>query len=266
MFAFNPVVLHAHRRAQSAERWPLLRSCPSTFAVRLVRYLDSLSDLQIDALLDQWEAHDALPRVEHKSMTDAETALKQFPAIEAYNAAITEPGRSIMTVPIKTAAGSLADIGGNLDDWAKMFQIEPEGIRLDPPLVQNLEDLVPVVPATLRKVLAEAARLGFAAEAQKISSEETWYVGRIENWDVAIDVRFASNKGLSGGKQIDYNLWVKPLGGKRLFVQGYETIWKLPTQWNYLTVENAERSVKHLVQLAMLVVAFVKAQDLTGQR
>jgi hypothetical protein len=258
MIAIDPIHLHAHRRTETAEGWPMLRSCPNTSAVRLVRYLDSLTPSEINVLLNQWEAHDMQPKVDFKTIEEATAALERFPAIVAYNTAITRPVRSIMTLPIKTVAGSLADVGGNLEDWARVLHIEPDGMRLQPPLVESPQDLVPVAPRILRKALAEAASHGFDAEAQKVSPEETWYVSKINDWDVALDVTFVSNKGWNRSHQFDYAVWVKSPAGKRILLQGYESLWRIPTHWNYITAENVGRSTEHLVTLVKLMVSLVR--------
>ncbi len=236
----------------------MLRSCPNTSSVRLVRYLDSLSPAEIGALLVQWEAYDTQPKVEFKTAAEVATALERFPAIVAYNAAITRPARSIMTLPIKTVAGSLADVGGSLEDWAEMLHIKPEGMQLHPPLIENPQDLMPIGPRVLRKTLAEAAKRGFDAEAQKVTSEETWYVSKINDWDVALDVLFVSNKGWNRSHQFEYCLWVKSPAGKRVRLRGYESFWNIPSHWDYITVENVDRSTRHLVRLVKLIMSLIR--------
>ena len=250
--------MQAHRRAEATDGWPHLRSCPNTSAVRLLRFLDSLTRPEIVTLLDQWETHDALPKVEYATIDEAAAALERFPAIVAYNTAIAQPGRSIMTVPIKTVEGSLADIGGTLEDWARTFHLGPDGIRLHPPLVHNLADLVPVPPRILRKALADAAKLGFDADAQKVSAEESYYISKIDGWDVALDVSFVSNKGWNRSHQFDYGLWVKSPAGKRVRLDGYECLWRIPATWNYITVENVDRSASHLMRLVKLMLSLMR--------
>ena len=256
--AIDQDLVQAHRRAEAADGWPLLRSCPNTSAVRLLRYLDSLTEAEVAALLDQWETHDALPKVDYATIDEAAAALERFPAIVAYNTAITQPGRSIMTVPIKTVASSLSDIGGTLEDWARMFHLGPDGIRLHPPLVHNLADLVPVPPRVLRKVLEGAAKLGFDARAQKVDAEESWYISKIDGWDVALDVRYVSNKGWNRSHQFDYGLWVKSPAGNRGRLDGYEFLWKIPSTWNFITVENVDRSASHLMRLVRLMLSLMR--------
>lgn len=258
MVAIDQHLVQAHRRAEAAEGWPLLRSCPNTSAVRLVRYLDGLSKTEVGALLDQWETHDALPKVDYATIDEANAALDRFPAIVAYNTAIQQPGRSIMTVPIKTVAASLADIGGTLEDWARMFHLEPEGIRLHPPLVQDLADLVPVPPRVLRKTLAGSAKLCLDAREQKVDAEQSWYVSKIDDWDVALDILFVSNKGWKKNHQFDYGIWVKSPAGNRVLLAGYECLWKIPATWNYITVENVDRSVAHLMRLVKLMLSLTR--------
>jgi hypothetical protein len=259
--AIDQDLVWAHRRDEAAEGWPLLRSCPNTSAVHLVRYLDSLSKAEIGALLDQWETHDALPKVDYPTIDEAKAALQRFPAIVAYSTAVTQPGRSIMTVPIKTVAACLADIGGTLEDWARMFHLEPEGILLRPPLVQDLADLVPAPPRVLRKVLEGAAKLGFDARAERVDAEQSWYISKINGWDVALDVHFVSNKGWKKSHQFDYGLWVKSPAGNRVRLNGYESLWKIPSTWNFITVENADRSAAHLMRLVRLLQSLVQDEN-----
>ncbi|MCX7300838.1 MAG: hypothetical protein NTX73_10775 [Rhodobacterales bacterium] len=264
MAAFDQDLVQAHRRAEAADGWPLLRSCPNTSAVHLLRYLDSLTEAENAALLDQWEANDALPKVDFATIDEAAAALERFPALVSYRNAITQPGRSIMTLPIKTVAGSLADMGGSLQDWARRFDLGPEGIRLHPPLVRDLTDLVPVPPRVLRKVLEEAAKLGFDARAQKVDAEESWYISRINGWDVALDVVFVSSKGWRRTHQLDYGLWVKSPAGNRVRLNGYESLWRIPSTWNFITVENVDRSASHLMRLVRLMLNLVRDEDISG--
>ncbi len=258
MAAIDQELVQAHRRAEAAAGWQLLRSCPNTSAVGLVRYLDGLSQAEVAALLDQWEAHDALPEADHATIDETNAALARFPAMVAYNTAITQPGRSIMTVPIKTVAASLVDIGGTLEDWARMFHLGPEGVRLHPPLVRDIADLVSVPPRVLRQTLEGAAKLGFEAKAQKVDAEESWYISKIDGWDVALDVLFASNKGWKRSHQFDYGLWVKSPAGNRSRLDGYEALWKVPATWNYITVENADRSAAHLMRLVRVMLSLTR--------
>lgn len=259
--AIDQDLVRAHRRAEAADGWPLLRSCPNTSAVRLVRYLDSLSKAEIGSLLDQWETHDSLPKVDYATIDEANAALARFPAIVAYNTAITQSGRSIMTVPIKTVAASLADIGGTLEEWARMFHLEPEGILLRPPLVRELADLVPVPPRVLRKVLEGAAKLGFGARAERVDAEQNRYISKIDGWDIALDILFASNKGWKKDHQFDYGLWVKSPTGNRVRLNGYESLWKIPSTWNFITVENVDRSAAHLMRLVRLLKSLVRDEN-----
>ncbi|MFZ1728414.1 MAG: hypothetical protein WBO29_17080 [Albidovulum sp.] len=245
--------LNIHRAKQAAQGWPILRGCPNTSAVTCVAYLDGLSPDGVAALLSDWTAYEASTPPVAARIEVTRRHLNTFPVLAAYKSHLERNAwvRSVATVPIKVIAGVRKDPAfATLGDWAQQLGLSPDDLLPRPPLAQSLDDLVPIPPRDLRRKIAEMAHGLFGAQPERLNAELTRHAGRCGEWQIALDIYFARS-GARVMHQFDYSIWLKSPAGERVQVGGYERMWLLPNAWNYLTVENADRSVDllgHIVE------------------
>lgn len=250
--------LHAiqtHRRQQASAGWPILNAIPSTFVVQRLNYLESLSKSDVDALLDAWEAYDRDAEETGKDPSTARAAIDRFPALAAYisDAQATEDRRSASTLSVKLIAGVLQEPGLNtLEDWAAYLHMPPGAARLRPPLACSIDDLVPVPPRTLRSGLKRMLKARFGAESVRIGADHTRFEGSQGGCRVVVDALFAAGWSKMT-RQVDPHLSVVSPEGSVTLAGGYEALWAIPVQWDYLTVENCERSLTLLGDIIVLL-------------
>ncbi|MEM1274041.1 MAG: hypothetical protein AAGF88_09495 [Pseudomonadota bacterium] len=246
----DPNRIDAHRRDQAERGFPLLRACPNTSAMRLVRNLDRLGQAELMALFDQWAEYDRLCQTDAATPAAQMERLARFPVLAAFRKSTADllSEKSVSTLPVKTVAGALNDpqIGGRAAAWARFLQLPPEAAEFTTPHARHVDDLVPVKPRHLRVALKRGMEGRFAATEERLSTDTTRYIGRLRAWKIAVDIEFVSNRGWRRHHQFRYEIWLGPKGGGRLHVPGYEALWSVPAEWDYVTVENLERSVAAL--------------------
>ena len=79
---------------------------------------------------------------------------------------------------------------------------------------------------------------------------------------IIVDVTFARSGGLSI-HQFEYMLKAELLDGARGMLLSYETVWLIPSRWDYVTETNAARSIDHF---GSLIEACVKLTLTSGCR
>lgn len=137
---------------------------------------------------------------------------------------------------------------GGLAGWLQKTGIT--GLAAQPPenLVRDIGDLVPVkIPALRRLVKSAFARL-FSANARDIGSESWCYEGRLGESSLKVWIRYS---GRMGRPQLDYQVQVqckeRSLTAPNLC---FESVLGVGFgRWDYLTQDNAERSVDLLREL-----------------
>lgn len=254
--------IHAHRRAQSAEGWPILNALPNTFVVKRLLYLESLSAKDVAALLDDWEAYDCAVADAGNAAQDARATIHAYPAFAAYVAAAQPTGdvRGASTLSVKLVAKVLEDPGlSTLQDWAAFLALPPGGERLRPPLARSQDDLVPVPPRKIRAGLKAMMARRFGAESLRIGADHTRFEGSFDGHAVTLDALFAAGWS-KATRQVDPHLSVAAPDGANGLSGGYEALWSIPAQWDYLTEENWDRSLTLLGDLAVLLVRLVQGR------
>jgi hypothetical protein len=249
------VKLAAHREAEAAAGWPLLRRCPNTFAIRALRYLDTLGPADRRAFVDTFRVLDRArardPGTYHAAVMEQDLT----PVFAAYRAGLSGGGdrRGVATLPVKVVAALRRD--PVFTDYAAFARYvhwpEATALALHPPVLSGLDEIVPVLPRRLRKVMADRARQRLGAVPERLDSETTRLVGAHGEVKVALDISFAPG-GAKAMHQMDHMLWLGPPGGGRLRSAGYESLWLLPTSWDYITEGYAEAAADCLCDSAIL--------------
>ena len=252
MQRFCPHKLAEHRLEQARTRWPLLRGCPNTNAIRLVGYLDMLS---LETQLMLVRQFSELEAIEDESPSETINAqkkrLSQFPQLEAYFNDIAEGGkyRGIGKIPVKTIAGVRKDekVGG-IEGWADTVGMTAADLMPPEPHAVRLDDLVPVAPRKLRKRVARLMAEKFGAEEEKQDSETSIFKSRIGETEFFIMINYVRRGGYKT-HQFDYYLRFRSDGASATDLFAYENILRVPGSWDYITEDNVDQSVKHLGEL-----------------
>ncbi|MEL6482866.1 MAG: hypothetical protein AAFQ75_15565 [Pseudomonadota bacterium] len=255
---FDPDAVHAHRLAEAAQGFPLLRGCPNTAAIRKLRALDALDEGAQTGLFEEWRAlakRATGGKLPYEILVGEPEA---FPLTVAYQqqSAGDPATKDLGTLPVKLIAGIRKDSAiGGLEGWARSMDLPDTALHPTERFAPSLDALVPADPRKLRKALAETTGERFGATAEKASGEQTYYTGAIEDWGVALDVTFARSGGAARTGQLDYQVWVLPPGGKRERIGPYEALWGLPSGWDYVTEAGLTAATAHLCDVALALLA-----------
>lgn len=252
---FDPGKLRAHRRAEAETGFPLLRGCPNTAAIALVNFLDSLSPADQVAYGEQLssleEAQAANPPKTNNEFLDLVRARPLLARHMGPSLNLVPPEAKaidIRVVPVKLLSAVLKDNGG-LEGWAKIARISelPVARTPAPAHATSFDEVVPVAPRRLRKLIDDAMKSRFAAEAQRMDKEHTRYVAALDCGRLTIDFMFARAGAMQD--QFDCHLSGELNDGRKLWNLDYESVWRISNRWNYVTEANAGRNIAHLVRL-----------------
>lgn len=253
--SFDREKVRAHQLAEAKAGFPLLRGCPNTAAISLCRFLDRIGP-------DQWSdfAMQLSDFVEAEHMTPGMSRderlrlLEKLPLAEAllgpaFSPSPPPPKLEFELIPVKLVASLRNDdrVGG-LTGWARMIGAPDMEFIPAKAHATSLEDIQPVAPKRLRRLIDDALVTGFGLIARKVSSENTSYERTGPDGRMKIDVSFPRGGPLSTDQFSYFFLCERP-DGKRAALQSYESIWRIPPTWNYLTDANAEASIAHFSKL-----------------
>jgi hypothetical protein len=249
---FDPDRVQAHRLEQAAAGFPLLRGCPCTATTAALRWLDGLDPADRIAFATQLDALDRSP--EPHSGAGSEVALAPLPLVRAFIAERPAAAQGVGCMPVKLFAALGREPGGYAA-FADSRQVPAEA-RVPPPgLAASLDELVPVAPRRLRKLLDAAMAARYGADPVRISSELTRYAAAIPGGQMLVDITFPTGPRL--GYQLHHAFSATMADGRRVWQQPYESVWRLVSGWDYLTEANAERSIAHLLRLTDASIALV---------
>lgn len=255
--------LRAHRQAQAELDYPLLRACPTTEAIRLTLYLDGLAPADRLAYADQLSCLDE-QLAAHPPASNAEIheRIRGLPLVAAFLAprmGMAAPPRGpfdLRVTPVKVLARVLADEdSGGFEGFAKTVGLSDDPVaRLPAPVVAgSLDDVVPVEPRRLRKLIDEAMARALGAKAERVDKEMVRYSAIRPEGSARVDIVFAAPGRLL--HQFDYSVTPLRDGRPSAPPRSYEGAWRLASRWDGVTQGNAERSVAHLVTLVEACLA-----------
>lgn len=243
--------LRTHRLKEAEAGFPLLRGCPNTTIIARLAFLDTLCADNRMAFANQ--ISDLAEAQAERDMTvDARGALmRALPLVEAFLGAAGQrsPAQGAAFLPVKLYAGICKDKGvGGFDGWAKMVGMTLDARAPAPAHAASLDELVPVAPRRLRKLIDDAMSARFSARAERVSLDHTRYVAPLPDGNFTVDAMFP--RGMGSSCQFDYRFGAQMTNGGSVWMQSYEGVWLSMSRWDYLTEANAERSVAHLARLA----------------
>lgn len=249
--SFDPEKTKVHRLAEARAGFPLLRGSPNTSAISLCLYFDRIGQLQWTDFAEQFSEF-----IENDFLAplDRLKRLEEFPLVEGHFRPILDPDSRrakvrFETLPVKVVAGVMKDAHvGGLEGWARMIG-QPE-MDFSPAKnhAASLDEMVPVAPRRLRKLIDGMLVSRFGLTPRKVSSELISYETKGADGRLKIDVSFPRG-GPGSADQLNYYFLREHPDGARVAMVDYESIWRIRGAWNYLTETNAERSITHFARL-----------------
>ncbi len=248
---FDAAKLRQHRQEQAAHGFPLLRACPNTRAIALITFLDTLAPAEREDFANQLSCLEA-EQASRPPPTQAaiQEQMRAFPLLARHFGAsigLDPPqaaARDIRQVPVRLMATLLAEAGaGGLETIGKtlMLSDEPEARVPSSAHAASLDEAVPVAPARLRKLIDRMMADRFGAKAQAIGKQHMVYDALVPAGQLRLHAMFAPPGRMT--QQLDYRVEMRGTGHG---LAAYETVWRTPGVWDYLTESNAERSIVHL--------------------
>ncbi|MCX7326684.1 MAG: hypothetical protein NTW00_00695 [Hyphomicrobiales bacterium] len=248
---FDAAKLRQHRQEQAAHGFPLLRACPNTSAIARITFLDTLAPAEREDFAKQLSClEDEQASRPPPTHADFQEMVRAFPLLaRLFGASIgLHPPQAtaldIRQVPVKVMAKLLAEAGaGGLEALGKtlMLSDEPEARRPSPAHAASLDEAVPVAPARLRKLIDRMMSDRFGATGQAIDKQHTVYDALVPAGQLRLHATFSPPGRMT--KQLQYHIEIRGTGHG---LAAYETVWRTPGVWDYLTESNADRSIVHL--------------------
>lgn len=223
-----------------------LKQVPDT---RVIRFLDVFATLSpasqsdLAAVLALWSSYKFLEEPIPPAIVEQFTRDTTFGGL----------AEGLRYTGVNLLAGLAKDEShGGLAGWLQRTGIT--GLAARPPenLVGDTGDLVPVKIPTLRRLVRTEFAQRFALNARDIGSETWFYEGRLGEFSLKVVIRYS---GKMGRPQLDYQVQVKwkdrALSAPNLC---FESVLGVGFgRWDYVTQDNAERSVKLLGELVEYV-------------
>lgn len=234
-------ILREELSAEASAGFPLLSKIPATHIVQFVDYCNSLEPTQQAALIDALVL----------AQTGDEPGYTPQPEIEQMRAVLRGPGPFVggwryTDIRFLHQMPRIPEYGG-VDNWLRHFS----GLALQPrsDLLSDTANFTPAKAPLLRKLVAAAlAPIGF--KASRFAGSNRY----LSDDGVLVDCDFGARCGqlrwriARGARRATHTLL-------ELQWQCWEKSWCLPSDWNYLTEQNAERSVALLPTLIERTIA-----------
>ena len=150
----------------------------------------------------------------------------------------------------EAGAGGLEAIGKTLT-----LSDEPEARRPSSAHAASLDEAVPVAPARLRKLIGRMMSDRFGATAQAIDKQSMVYDALVPAGQLRLHAKFSPPGRMT--LQLGYHIEMRPRSPGQQWLAAYETVWRTPGVWDYLTESNADRSIVHLGTLIGVCLALL---------
>jgi hypothetical protein len=248
-------LLQTHFREEAVAGFPRLHRIPQTKTIQFLDYFASLGKAEQEALLDALAL-----RGETCFFPGRDRVFPSAPAFDRYWMQVTSlgpffGGYRYTDVKMLSALAKCKEEGG-LEGFLKNASELALQPRRD--LLPDLSYLTPAkAPLVRRLVDAALKRRGFVRDKARRSGELK-YDGLA---GVTIHLDFGSYMG-----QLCYTVSIHSENIK-VFRLNYELLWGQPGGWDYLTEENAERSIDLLPELVACVIRLTEqVNDRTPRR
>ena len=234
--------LRAEFAAEQASDFARLKRIPDT---RVVWFLDTFTRLnptEQSAVVDtltEWSSYSFLGQLRPPAVVERFSRCTAPPALAE---GIRYTGVNLLAGLVKTRQY------GSLERWLTAQGTTGLAAQPSEHLARRLEDLKPIKIPTLRRLVQRAFAARFATASQDMGSEFWRYQGTLGETAVSVEIRYS---GRMTRPQLQYSVRVEhPTAGRRLPGITFEGVLGVGSGWwDYLTVENAERSVALLCDL-----------------
>jgi hypothetical protein len=242
--------LRAEFGEEAEKGFPRLGKVPHTRAVQFLDYFASIDEEEQSQLLDALAAR---AFVQFHLMQGA--GYPSDPAFDRHSAAVTSQGPftgGFRYCDIKFIASipKIAEFGG-YEGWVENYQkpsVSELALTPRADLLPDLETFKPAKAALLRKLLKRRLEeAGFERESSR--GGEHKYLNQSGD---CFRADFGSYMG-----QLCYTISAVR-GDTRIVMMSYEAIWSVAGGWDYLTEENAERTVAMLPELANYLIGLTE--------
>lgn len=239
-------LLRSDFAAEASAGFPRLKRIPCTYFIRFLDYFASLDPAAQETLLDGMARFGSAGFFPDSGRTDYEER-RQHPAIQRFDAMLKSldfnGGYRYVDVKSLCMVAKVKEFGG-LDGWIKSRGFS--GLALQPreDLLPELRYLQPTKPAALRKLVDAAFQKLFAAQKSHAGGGNWQYTGSLGGHPLTVWLDFGSQLG-----QLRYGVTVdNPAHSIRIVRVSYESLWLHHLGWDYLTEENAGRSIDLLAE------------------
>jgi hypothetical protein len=242
-------LLRGDLAAEAASGFPLLYRIPYTDIIWFLDYYATIPTAEQEDLLDglaRWGAISLFPM--QYSAQDIQQLEKNHPVFARFRGMRNQPGYKggyrYTDVKFLSMVPKVPEFG-DMEGWLKNFS----GLALQPrqDLLPGLDCLKPIKAAALRKLLSKGAFAQVCPEKKNVGGGNWHYVGFREGSQITVRMDFNSRLG-----QLVYGVSVMnaehPI---KLFRLSYERLWDANLGWDYLTEENAARSIDLLAELVV---------------
>jgi len=250
-------LLKTHLEGEAQAGFPKLTLTPSSTTIAFLDYFGSLPAADRDSLLDVHAEVAALNLFPPMSVRERVGLLVNTnPALIRYRQAMQSAPftMGLRYVGLRMMKAMLSDrmsMEMMVQTRATLNFIPRDD--LPPALVPDPEPtrLKPAKAPLLRKLINEAFPRLFATGQQKCEGGETEYVGLLQGTNIKVVTDLAAM-----GLQLRYGVSI-PDETKTTFIWRctYEGLWAAGLGWDYLTEENAERSINLLCEHITQIVA-----------
>jgi hypothetical protein len=258
-------LLRKAHQEEAAAGFPRLKRIPQTQIIWLLDFYSTLDAAEQDALLD------ALARFGARMFSPQDASGKEYqelldlPAYAKFEDARKGPAAHCGTryIPVKSMDLYMRDPNNFLEIRS---ELTPLNFQPRPDLVADPDCLRAAKAPQLRKLMDESVRRLFAPDKKKVEKEKRAggacvYPGVVGNSRTQVHVDFGSRMG-----QVCYQVGVVNSAGKLQFPCIYEYLWGAAGGWDYLTEENAPRSIDFLAEQVVYLVRLIEqVSDLAGR-
>ncbi len=240
-------LVRAELAAEVAAGFPRLRRVPQTDIIWFLDYFPGLTQAEQAALLDEIAGSAALafgrpamPTLNARGTVDPPPAIARM--CELREGLGGKGGTRYTDLKMLSAERNFREPGGYHPSWRERMTALHFQPRAD--LLPDLNQMKPAKAPLLRKRVKAAVTESLGLSHEKLPGGTCKFKGRYGDGELTVRVDFGMTLG-----QLAYNVTYKNAENHPLvLLMCYERLWSGGLPWDYLTEENAERSVKFLVE------------------
>lgn len=257
-------LLRSDFAAEASAGFPRLKRIPCTYFIRFLDYFASLDPAAQDALLDGMARFGSAVFFPTAGRADYEERT-QHPALQRFDTMLKSldfnGGYRYVDVRSLSMVARIEEFGG-LDGWIKTRGFSGLAVQPREDLLPDLRHLQPVKPTALRKLVDAAFQKLFAARKSRSAGGHWQYTGSLGENPLTLWLDFGSQLG-----QLRYGVTVdNPAHTIKVVRVSYESLWLHHLGWDYLTEENAGRSIDFLAEQVVHVARLADRINLPATR